>query len=39
MSTDYIGGVIMWRDIETELDYLDFDYLTETVSNIIKNDD
>ena len=29
----------MWRDSETELDYLDFDYLIETVSNIIKNDD
>ena len=30
---------MMWRDSETELDYLDFDYLIETVSNIIKNDD
>ena len=29
----------MWRDSETELDYLDFDYLIETVSSIIKNDD
>ncbi len=30
---------MMWRDSETELDYLDFDYLIETMSNIIKNDD
>lgn len=30
---------MMWRDSETELDYLDFDYLIETVSNIIKNDE
>lgn len=29
----------MWRDSETELDYLDFDYLIDTVSNIIKNND
>ena len=29
----------MWKDSETELDYLDFDYLIETISNIIKNDD
>ncbi len=29
----------MWRDSETELDYLDFDYLIETISDIIKNDD
>ncbi|HHX67668.1 MAG TPA: NTPase [Gallicola sp.] len=29
----------MWRDSETELDYLDFDYLIETISDIIRNDD
>jgi predicted KAP-like P-loop ATPase len=29
----------MWKDSETEFDYLDFDYLIETVSNIIKNDE
>lgn len=29
----------MWKDSETELDFLDFDYLIETVSNITKNDD
>lgn len=28
----------MWKDSETELDYLDFDYLIETIINIIKND-
>ncbi|NLN48871.1 MAG: NTPase, partial [Clostridiales bacterium] len=29
----------MWKDSKTELDYLDFDYLIDTISNIIKNDD
>lgn len=28
----------MWKDSETELDFLDFDYLIDTISNIIKND-
>ncbi len=28
----------MWKDSETEMDFLDFDYLIDTVSNIIKND-
>ncbi|KIY20665.1 KAP family P-loop NTPase fold protein [Mesobacillus subterraneus] len=28
----------MWKDSETELDFLDFDYLIHTVSNIIKDD-
>ncbi|UTR14915.1 KAP family NTPase [Salipaludibacillus sp. LMS25] len=28
----------MWKDSETEIDFLDFDYLIDTVSNIIKND-
>ncbi len=27
----------MWKDSETELDFLDFDYLIDTISNIIKN--
>ena len=29
---------MMWKDSETELDFLDFDYLIDTISNIIKND-
>jgi predicted KAP-like P-loop ATPase len=28
----------LWKDSETELDFLDFDYLIETVSNIIRDD-
>lgn len=31
-------GGVMWKDSETELDFLDFDYLIDTISNIIKND-
>lgn len=27
----------MWKDSETELDFLDFDYLIDTIRNIIKN--
>ena len=33
-----LGGGMMWKDSETELDFLDFDYLIDTISNIIKND-
>lgn len=29
----------MWKDSETELDFLDYDYLIETVQSIITNDD
>ncbi|EGG90606.1 hypothetical protein HMPREF0491_00477 [Lachnospiraceae oral taxon 107 str. F0167] len=28
----------MWKDSETELDFLDYDYLIQTVQNIIKDD-
>ena len=28
----------MWKDSETELDFLDYDYLIQTVQNIIMND-
>lgn len=28
----------MWRDNETELDFLDYDYLIKTVQNIVTND-
>ena len=29
----------MWKDSETELDFLDYDYLIKTVQSIVKNDD
>lgn len=28
----------MWKDSETELDFLDYDYLIQTVQNIIMDD-
>ena len=28
----------MWKDNETELDFLDYDYLIKTVQNIVTND-
>ena len=28
----------MWKDSETKIDFLDFDYLTKTVVDIIKDD-
>src|SRR5690554_6745305 len=28
----------MWKDCETELDFLDFDYLIDIVSEIVRND-
>lgn len=29
----------MWKDSETEIDFLDYDYLIQTVQSIIMNDD
>ena len=29
----------MWRDSETELDFLDYGYLVSSVTDIIENDD
>lgn len=28
----------MWKDSETELDFLDYDYLIRTVESIVTND-
>ncbi len=33
-----MGGQNMWKDSETELDFLDYDYLIKTMQSIVTND-
>ena len=37
-SYHIIWGEHMWKDSETELDFLDYDYLIQTVQSIITDD-
>ena len=34
----FYGGIHMWKDCETELDYLDFDYLVNVLNSVLRDD-